>query len=622
MTKSPAPSRRLHSGHFAFMRALAQGLDERASWDRYLRLEGEHSDRRTVRRTIAWIRDAFAAAAKRENKPGSARLILLDPARLPAAPQQPSLAEFAAAQGMEEFSEAEQLEAYEEAYPPRGRKGAREGGAGQGASASTRRGRLIERQLEALRWLQGLAAHDPRPGDRVGAWLHPLVAARLERAGLLTLSDLVERINGAGARWWVPVAGVGARKAARIVEWLQAHEAVLGARVGPHAVQRRSDWTVDTLIGVMPPATALRPFEKFLLPTALDGRAGRFRAPLERCRLGDVDDHAALAAWLRSKQRGRPDREPSATQRAYRKEAERLLLWAILERKKPLSSLAVEDAAAFTSFLGHPPAAWCGPRHRQRWSPLWRPFEGPLSPAARRHALTVLRGLFAFLMDQGYVTGNPFAALAPPVPAQRPLEEGRTLTLAQWEGIEGLLQVHGDTEPRRRLRRGMRWLRATGLRLAELTRLKCEDLQPVESQAADGSRATGWVLTLGASGGRSRQASVPQELVDELAEELVRFGLDRAVSAPGNRGIHVMARFDAALARPVAWSASGLYQAIKAFLVKAADHIEGEEGQRLRKASTHWVRHGVPHPKTGGRTSSPRWVEVVTSNAPGADPPR
>ena len=28
------PDRKLHRGHFAFMRALAQGLDERASWDR------------------------------------------------------------------------------------------------------------------------------------------------------------------------------------------------------------------------------------------------------------------------------------------------------------------------------------------------------------------------------------------------------------------------------------------------------------------------------------------------------------------------------------------------------------------------------------------------------------
>ena len=36
----------LHSGHFAFMRAAVQGVDARASWDRYLRLEGEHVDAR------------------------------------------------------------------------------------------------------------------------------------------------------------------------------------------------------------------------------------------------------------------------------------------------------------------------------------------------------------------------------------------------------------------------------------------------------------------------------------------------------------------------------------------------------------------------------------------------
>jgi len=50
------PPRSLQRAHFAFMRALAQGLDERASWDRYLRTEGEHADIRTVRKTIAWIR--------------------------------------------------------------------------------------------------------------------------------------------------------------------------------------------------------------------------------------------------------------------------------------------------------------------------------------------------------------------------------------------------------------------------------------------------------------------------------------------------------------------------------------------------------------------------------------
>ena len=48
--------RKLHLGHFAFMRAVVQGLDTRDSWDRYLRLEGEHDDVRNVRRTIQWMR--------------------------------------------------------------------------------------------------------------------------------------------------------------------------------------------------------------------------------------------------------------------------------------------------------------------------------------------------------------------------------------------------------------------------------------------------------------------------------------------------------------------------------------------------------------------------------------
>ncbi|MDM0071453.1 phage integrase family protein [Variovorax sp. J31P207] len=613
MKKSPTP-RKLHSGHFAFMRALAQGLDERASWDRYLRSESDPVDQRAVRRTVSWIRGEFAAAAKREKKPGTARLILLDPQRFTAAPKQPTLAEFALAQGLEEFSEAEQLEAYEEAYPPRGKRNGSgsESGGGQGGSATTRRGRVIERQLEALRWLQGLVAQDPRPGDRVGAWLNPLVAVRLERAGLLTLFDLVERINGTGARWWVQVPGVGELKAARIVEWLHAHEAVLGLRVGAHAAQRRSALTLDSLAQVMPAATALRPFEKFLVPAELDGSAGQFRAPADKCLLGARNDHAAISAWLASKGKGTQDGELSATQRAYRKEAERLLLWAVLERKKALSSLAVEDATAFKTFLGHPPAAWCGPRHRQRWSPHWRPFEGPPSPAAIRHSLGILRSLFAFWISQGYVTGNPFAAVAQPNLSQRPLGSSRTLTFAQWTHIDALLEDHVDTEPRRRLRRGMRWLYATGLRLAEISRVKCEDLEELEYRTIDGSMATDWMLAVVGKGGRARQVPVPHELVDELGQELARHGLKRGVGAASNRGVPVLARFDAKLERPVAWSASGLYQAIKAFLTQAADSVGGEDGKRLRKASTHWLRHCIPHPSiTSSRPAGPPHEEVA-----------
>lgn len=255
------------------MRALTQGLDERASWDRYLRLEGEHTDLRTVRRTIAWIRDAFAAAARREQKPGTARLILLDPDRFTVAPALPSLAEFAAVKGLEDFSEAEQIEAYEAAYPAGGR-GGQGGNKSAGSARPSRRARVIDHQLQALRWLEGLVVQDPRPSDSVMAWLHPSLAARLARAGLPTLVALVERINGIGARWWVQVPGVGERKAGRILDWLHANEAVLGLRVGAHVATPRAQQTPTALASVVPAATALVPFEKFVLPAKLDGSEG------------------------------------------------------------------------------------------------------------------------------------------------------------------------------------------------------------------------------------------------------------------------------------------------------------------------------------------------------------
>ncbi|MDR6890956.1 MULTISPECIES: phage integrase family protein [Variovorax] len=613
MKKPKPPPRKLHRGHFAFMRALAQGVDERASWERYLRLEGEHVDLRTVRRTIAWIRDAFAAAARRERKPGTARLILLDPRRVAASPALPSLAEFAASRGMEEFSEAEQIEAYEAAHPrARGRAG--QGGGACSAPAS-RRARVIARQLEALRWLESLVAQDPRPGDGVAAWLHPALAERLERAGLPTLEALVGRINAAGARWWVQVPGVGERKAARILEWLHANEGVPGLRVAVHATQPRARLSPVTLAAIVPPATGLVPYEKFVVPAALDGRAGCFRAPPGSCRLEAADDHAAIGAWLAAKgEQGGAEGKLSATQRSYRKEAERLLLWAVLERGKALSSLSGEDAHAYRAFLAAPPPDWCGPRHHQRWSPQWRPLEGALTPAALRQALIILRGLFAFLVGQGYVLANPFADVALPPDRHLPLGTHRMLSFAQWDHVDALLRRHADTPPGRRLRRAMRWLYATGLRLAEVTALRCEDLAPVSTTSAEGAVVVQWVLSVTGRGARRRQVPLPAELVDELGEELARHGLERKVDAPCNRGIPVLARFDAQL-RPVPWSASGLYQAIKAFLARAAERLDGAEAQQLRKASTHWLRHSHgAHALRGREGQPPLALEVVQNN--------
>nr|WP_310035756.1 phage integrase N-terminal SAM-like domain-containing protein [Paraburkholderia graminis] len=112
-----------------------------------------------------------------------------------------------------------------------------------------------------------------------------------------------------------------------------------------------------------------------------------------------------MSAWL--------DRHEAAeTQRAYRREAERLLRWAIAERGKALSSLTSEDATAYRAFLRHPTPAPGGSRRRDPAIIVrMAAVHGALSPDSIAYALSVLSAMFRWLIEQRYVLANPFAGL-------------------------------------------------------------------------------------------------------------------------------------------------------------------------------------------------------------------
>ena len=93
--------------------------------------------------------------------------------------------------------------------------------------------------------------------------------------------------------------------------------------------------------------------------------------------------------------------------------------------------------------------SWCGSRNRERWSPLWRPFEGELSTAAQRQAITILGNLYGFLVDQNYLMGNPWSSVAV-ARAPGKVNAGRSFTTKQWAFIEEELRERGSlTRPRR-----------------------------------------------------------------------------------------------------------------------------------------------------------------------------
>lgn len=640
----PARRRQLHVGHFAFMRALVQSLEVRASWDRYLRIEGESSDARVVRATIGWLRDEFAAAARREHRHGAARLVLIDVARIPdTGPLLPSLEHFAAERGLEEFSQADQTAAYESAF-------------GKASVRQQRRARLIAKQLDTLLWLQDLVAQSPGGGDAVAAWLHPTLAAHLEAAHLLTLADVIERINGVGRRWFAGVRSVGEGKAQRIVEWMQEHEATIGLSIGDHVAHPRSRLTAYQLAAVVEPATEIRPLEKFIVPAELDGSQGLYRRPQAQCLLTATSDYQALLAWLRSKhgltaeqkarlqarrrQRDTGIEQPldwlqalSNTQRAYRKEAERFLLWAIVQQGKPLSSITNEDCVTYRDFLADPQphGRWCGVRSRERWSPLWRPFEGPLGASAQRQAITILKNLYGFLVDQNYLMGNPWSAIALTKTTGPKVNAGRSLTVAQWQFVQRQLEILAETSANRRLGFALRLLYATGLRLSEVVAATVDDLQWVEypADAGDDEPLEGWMLRVIGKGQTEREVPVPIGVISELAHYLESRGLDRDPEDLGNQGAHLLGKASDADQRAPGLrgraggllfdpregiAATTLYDQVKGFFTDCADVLR-EQGdvkgaERLAKASTHWLRHShASHAIAGGMP-----IEIAQQN--------
>lgn len=589
---TPPTSRRLHLGHFAFMRAVLQGLDTRASWDRYLRLEGDPGDARVVRQTIQWIRDEFAVAARRFSRHGTARLVLIDASRV--ADKQmtlPTLDEFSDLHQLHGFSHAEQLEQYEEHY-------------GKATQRQSRRSRLLARQLDALHWLEGIAVRPPQPADAVAAWLHPDLAARVEGSGILTLQQLAEYINGIGRRWWAGIPAIGVAKAGRIEDWLRQQQPALGLSIGAHVARNRSTLGREDLLQVMPRATAIVPFDKLIIPPALDGSSGVYRAPIGARLIDPHNDREAVLAWLDNRA---PDAR-SHTRRAYLKEAERFMLWAVVKRKKPLSSMTTEDCLTYCRFLENPAPSelWCGRRGREKWSPLWRPFEGPLSIRAQRQTITILKSLYKFLTQRHYLNFNAWETVALPEEVVPRVNTARCFTRAQWSVIEQRLATLPDTSANRRLKLSLPLLYSTGMRLAEAVAATLGDLRREATDGNDRMHMHEWQLTVAGQGVRQRIITVPDHVMDALSAYLISRDLPADPAAAENRDAAILGKaVDVAERAP--WSARArkpvdpkegiapgtLYDQLKEFFASCAADIQNDARTRrtFESASTQWLRH-------------------------------
>ncbi|WP_246217006.1 phage integrase family protein [Paraburkholderia panacisoli] len=424
----------------------------------------------------------------------------------------------------------------------------------------------------------------PQPADALARWLTPRTARALAATGLSTLAELMLFMRRR-RRWWYPVPGLGTTGAHAVEAFLAAHPE-LTARAAHVVARSRAE---GQLLSAWPLMSL-----PILLPATLDGSQGRFRGPRETCGLAATNDVEAIGAWLAL-------REAPHTARAYRRESERLLLWAIVERRQPLSSLTTEDAIAFRAFLRHPvPAArWTGPPCA-RSSPAWRPFVRRLTARSVAYALAVLRALFAWLVDQHYVVLNPFAGMTVRGGAPRtPFDAGRSLTGREWttmRALAGRVERHGWTaSAAQRLRFVLDFGYATGLRAHEFVAATLGDIQ-VDPRGA-------WWLAVTGKGTKPGRVALPPLARDALRHYLKSRGLPvtRARWAPSTPLLGALdTRHDAGRhgthdeLGETGISAARLRQVVGEFFEEAADHVAARNpalAAKLRHASPHWLRH-------------------------------
>lgn len=448
------------------------------------------------------------------------------------------------------------------------------------ASARAGRGKSTAKAVTAaVDELRSSSLAAPLLGDDVADWLSPRVAATLHAAGLKTLAALVLAVPRR-REWWTNIPGLGRTGAQGVEEFFAAHSDLTAA--------------ARSVVVKRHPETEIRPWELLRVPDELDGSKGRFRAPAATCTLSAKNDYQAVHAWLNL-------HEAEATRRAYRKEAERLILWAVLERGKALSSLAAEDATLYRAFLRRPTpqSKWVGPS-RPREDPEWRPFAGPLAANSVKYALSVLAAMFRWLNDQRYLAANPFSGLkVRGAESSAPFDRARYFSQGEWTLLrvvaDGLEHSYGWSEDAAvRLRFVLDFERGTGLRASELTSLRLSQVSIEELDA--------WWLNLVGKGAKKGRVALPPLARQALTRYLVYRGLPTTPRL-WSLDTPILAAIGHEEGR-AGISTTRLRNFLDRFFDTVAGLVEADNpamAAKLRRATTHWMRHThATHALEGG----------------------
>lgn len=311
------------------------------------------------------------------------------------------------------------------------------------------------------------------------------------------------------------------------------------------------------------------------------------------------DDVAAILAFLNEY------KESPNTLRNYSRECERLLLWA-RDQDRTLADLGRDDFDRYLDFLASPAPAerWCGPK-RRRDAAEWRPFVGPLSPAAISTALASIGSMMDYLVVIGHLPANPLALMRMKHKKMlsgrpAPLTVERFIDPIMWNAVMEVL----EHLPRRSIKGQAHYERMRFiLSLLYLLGPRASELESGVMGDFREQRGRWWWYVLG-KGGKYARVAVPDDMVEALVRYRRYLGMTAAPSADDRTPLLLT------YAR-TAMTARRMNQLLKEIFWSAAVILEPDhptKAEKLRRASAHWGRHTAITAKVDAGMD-PRYVQ-------------
>ncbi|MDL5034416.1 tyrosine-type recombinase/integrase [Pelomonas sp. APW6] len=285
------------------------------------------------------------------------------------------------------------------------------------------------------------------------------------------------------------------------------------------------------------------------------------------------------------------------TESSYRAQLRRLGWFCRWKGLRTVREMQRELWSDFRDYLKRPPAEHVMVRSVGYGNPAWAPFRTPLSERSAQQAEVIVRGFYAWLADPaiGEIAIDPVRSIRTHVARRSATKAGvhRFLGEEQLAYVErAIAQMPADTDVQLRIKARASWVvelaLKTGLRASEIARADSSMIQPSAS-------AGEMVLHISRKGGIESELPLLIETVLAYDAYLAAYGLVFRRSPALPLVLPVRISVEALRSAPKGLTRNHVWKVFKDIMLASADlaAVEGNEhaADRLRQASTHWMRH-------------------------------